>query len=206
MWMFHLQPGETQKPIPGWSGYFVTDLGRVFSYKRQGFGTSTVELERAPKELKITRARVGRYQREVPICSLREGRDCRWAPHVGWLVLQAFVGPKPPGKVMCHEDDNPFNCKLSNLRYDTQLANMADARRNGIAGDGELAPSSILTDAQAKEIRESDDIVSVLAVRFKVSRKVIENIKRGRTYRSAGGVPRYTCAYAGRILKIVSPG
>lgn len=29
MWLKHLQPGERQKPIAGWVGYFVTDHGVV---------------------------------------------------------------------------------------------------------------------------------------------------------------------------------
>jgi len=47
------------------------------------------------------------------------------------LVLELFIGPCPKGKQCCHEDDNGFNNRLKNLRWDTHKANFADALRNG---------------------------------------------------------------------------
>jgi hypothetical protein len=42
------------------------------------------------------------------------------------LVLEAFVGPRPPGMEGCHNDDNPANNHISNLRWDTHAENMRD--------------------------------------------------------------------------------
>src|SRR6266545_5079971 len=47
------------------------------------------------------------------------------------LVLEAFVGPRPLGMECCHEDDDPDNNRLGNLRWGTPKDNSADARRNG---------------------------------------------------------------------------
>lgn len=47
------------------------------------------------------------------------------------LVLEAFVGPCPPGMEACHNDGDPANNSLGNLRWDTHLANMHDKVRHG---------------------------------------------------------------------------
>jgi hypothetical protein len=47
------------------------------------------------------------------------------------LVLEAFVGPCPPGLQACHADDVKANNVLSNLRWDTASGNGLDQVRNG---------------------------------------------------------------------------
>ena len=47
------------------------------------------------------------------------------------LMLEAFVGPRPPGLDACHKDDDGLNNVLSNLRWDTKSANAIDCVRNG---------------------------------------------------------------------------
>jgi len=47
------------------------------------------------------------------------------------LVLFTFVGPRPPGQEGCHWDGDNQNNHLTNLRWDTSLANSADQRRHG---------------------------------------------------------------------------
>jgi hypothetical protein len=54
-------------------------------------------------------------------------KQCRVAP----LVLEAFVGPRPPGMDCCHDDGDSTNDALSNLRWDTKRANQADTLRHG---------------------------------------------------------------------------
>lgn len=50
---------------------------------------------------------------------------------VAHLVLAAFVGPRPVDLQCCHEDDNPYNNALVNLRWGTASDNMRDRLRNG---------------------------------------------------------------------------
>lgn len=47
------------------------------------------------------------------------------------LVLLAFVGPCPEGKVACHFDGNPEHNHVPNLRWDTMKANQQDSLRHG---------------------------------------------------------------------------
>jgi hypothetical protein len=58
-----------------------------------------------------------------------DGRSIYTTAHV--LVMEAFVGPRPPGMVVRHWDDNKDNNALSNLLYGTQADNIHDAIRNG---------------------------------------------------------------------------
>lgn len=51
--------------------------------------------------------------------------------YVHRLVLEAFIGPCPPGMQACHWDDDPSNNALSNLRWGTPSDNGHDRTRNG---------------------------------------------------------------------------
>lgn len=50
---------------------------------------------------------------------------------VAVLVLLAFVGPRPKGMECCHNDGDPENNSLDNLRWDTHSSNVYDAIRHG---------------------------------------------------------------------------
>ena len=57
------------------------------------------------------------------------GRGNTWMVHT--LVLTAFIGPRPPGAEGCHNDGNPANNHLDNLRWDTRSNNIRDGVRHG---------------------------------------------------------------------------
>ncbi len=47
------------------------------------------------------------------------------------LILEAFRGPCPEGMEGCHNDGNPANNTLDNLRWDTPQNNVSDMVRHG---------------------------------------------------------------------------
>nr|WP_232111245.1 HNH endonuclease signature motif containing protein [Nocardia wallacei] len=47
------------------------------------------------------------------------------------LVAEAFIGPRPEGLQVCHNDGDPTNNMLANLRYDTPSENQTDIVRHG---------------------------------------------------------------------------
>lgn len=47
------------------------------------------------------------------------------------LVLITFVGERPEGAECCHNQNNPSNNNLVNLRWDTHLANVLDKEKHG---------------------------------------------------------------------------
>jgi hypothetical protein len=95
------------------------------------------------------------------------------------LVLEAFVGSRPPGTECCHNDDDPANNRLSNLRWDTHLANMGDMKRRGRSLSGTRNPNAKLTEAGVREIRRRADGGESL---WNIARE------RGMTYQAIRGI------------------
>lgn len=154
--------------------YEVSDMGRV----RSNIGSR-----------KIIRASVdsrGRHRIEL---RARPNKPRKF--FVATLVLEAFVGPRPDGLVACHEDDDPYNNVLSNLRWDTQSSNIADSWRNGRQGPGLASPGAKLTRAQVLEIRAAPRGVTAttLASRLGMSVAAICKVRKGQTYVGVGNVP-----------------
>lgn len=129
---------------------------------------------------------------------------------VARLVLEAFVGPCPPGKEACHKDDNLENNWLTNLYWGTRRQNMRDAARNGV-----VRFNKVLTSKQRRKIlrlfdrleesyrtnkscREHYGIYSSLAERFGVSRMTITRIIRGRENATQQKTPY--CRFRGLLL------
>jgi hypothetical protein len=68
------------------------------------------------------------------------------------LVLEAFVGPRPPGTECCHGDGNRGNNALANLRWDTRKSNHADALRHGTHPRGEGHGNATMTEADVEAV------------------------------------------------------
>lgn len=101
------------------------------------------------------------------------------------LVLEAFVGPRPPGYVACHKNDDKNNNALENLYWGSRTENMMDAGKNG---SREFATYSTrqLTDDDVREIRrmlERGQSRKSIAKHFQVVPTSISNIERGRTFK-----------------------
>lgn len=74
-----------------------------------------------------------------------------WVHH---LVLEAFVGPCPPGMEACHfPDRNPANNRLDNLRWATHGDNCEDRSRHGTQPSGEKHPGAKLTAKEVSRMR-----------------------------------------------------
>lgn len=115
---------EEWRPIPGFPGYEVSDLGRVRSYWRRG----QAELADEPVLLKLSR--IGRAGH---LCvGLREGGDATRfrTKRVHTLVLEVFVGPRPPGMECRHLDGDPTNNVPANLQWGTRRENADDRVRH----------------------------------------------------------------------------
>ena len=89
------------------SAYIVSDEGGVFSLRTQ---RSVAQRQRG-----------GKYW----CCDLRID-DKKETFYIHRLVLETFTGPCPPGQEGCHDDGDPSNNRLENLRWDTKSANAAD--------------------------------------------------------------------------------
>ena len=104
---------------------------------------------------------------------------------VGRAVLLTFKGPPSPGDECCHNDGNPANNHLDNLRWGTRQENVADMFRHGTHNRQKL------TDQQVAEIRAKfcDQQESGpppgsqrwLMQKYQLSQTTVSNILRGIT-------------------------
>jgi hypothetical protein len=111
-------------PITSWPGYEVSDHGRVRSMDHRTV-TSRGARNYKGRVLSQTVLPLGYHAVSARVAD----GEKKFRVHV--LVLEAFVGPRPAGMDGCHNDGNPANNNLSNLRWDTRAANMADMKRHG---------------------------------------------------------------------------
>jgi len=116
---------ERWLPVVGYEGYYeVSDLGNVRSLDRRILRRGVPAFLRG-RMLRQTTVDHGRAV--VSLC--RGGRrDLR---RVSTIVLQAFVGEPPAGFEGCHNDGNPANNHLGNLRWDSHQTNMDDQYKHG---------------------------------------------------------------------------
>jgi hypothetical protein len=118
---------EQWKPVVGFEGlYEVSDFGRVRSMER------IVPHATGGRLTLPMRILVGskRAQQKYPMVNLWR-MNKQHAKYVHALVLEAFVGPRPPKHDACHADGSKDNNSLSNLRWGTRKENMQDAVRHG---------------------------------------------------------------------------
>lgn len=124
--------------IAGFQTYFVTESGQVWS---------------APKQ---NNYKTGRWLKHaVSPAGYHSVRLAGFSFLVHRLVLEAFVGPCPEGMEGCHNNGDPADNRLANLRWDTKSANAKDSIRHGTHAGctrGELHSSAKLTEQQVRHI------------------------------------------------------
>ncbi|WP_043598921.1 NUMOD4 motif-containing HNH endonuclease [Nocardia otitidiscaviarum] len=117
---------EQWRPIAGCEGlYSVSDRGRVRSERRIVMRSNGVPQRINERILRQQTEEKGHKAVHIRVDGVRV------VLKVHQLVLEAFVGPRPPGMVACHYDDDKENNQVSNLRWATYSDNMSDQIRNG---------------------------------------------------------------------------
>lgn len=171
--------GEEWRDVVGYEGmYLVSNKGRVRSVRR-----------------KIWNSRCWCYQNgQIMSPSLTGGHPglalCRDRKSkrvsVSWLVLEAFVGPRPKDYEACHfPDKDPTNNCIENLRWDTVKNNHQDKKFHGTWGKngdtrGSKNGSAFLDEAKVLEIRrkyeDRDSNQTQLAAEYGVTQAMISSI------------------------------
>lgn len=103
------------------------------------------------RKLKPKINRCGYYVLDVQI------NQKRYCKYIHRLMLEAFVGPCPPGMVACHNDGNKLNNLISNLRWDTPRNNELDKKRHGVDNTGSRNGQTILCENDVRIIRKLVD-------------------------------------------------
>src|SRR5690606_28755671 len=73
------------------------------------------------------------------------------------IVMEAFCGPAPDGMEVCHNNGNPRDNRLCNLRYDTHKNNHSDQQEHGTSNKGERNGRSRLNEGVVMDIRNRYD-------------------------------------------------
>lgn len=107
--------------------------------------------------------------------------------HIHRLVLEAFIGSCPPGKEGCHNDGNPSNNFVDNLRWDTRLENIKDKIRHKTMPMGSKHGRAKLNEKQVRIIKWllKDGCLTQkeIAKIFNVSKYIISKIKNNIIWR-----------------------
>jgi hypothetical protein len=101
------------------------------------------------------------------------------------LVLLAFVGPCPEGLEGCHNDGDPSNNRLDNLRWDTRESNMADQIKHGVTTRGVKQWKAKLTAQRVREIRAAyanGQSCREIAINYGVVTKTIFDVVHRHTW------------------------
>ncbi len=138
-------PSVEVRHCPGRIGYAVGSDGTIWSCRASGKA-------------------IGRYTtwRQLRPCTGKNGYPCVTVQGrrrnenvcVHTLVLEAFVGARPPGQESRHYDGNRGNPALSNLSWGTTSQNTQDKRRHGTYHEGEKHGNAKLTETDVREIRD----------------------------------------------------
>lgn len=177
---------ERWRDVVGYEGiYKVSSLGRVRSLPRgvySGVGRTRRTVDR------ILRPRPERYgYLGLVLCrGAHEQKTCK----VHRLVLEAFVGPCPQGHECAHNDGDPANNKLENLRWATPVENQADSLRHGTHVRGEQHKNSKLSESAVREIRKmSSEGISnrAIAKYYGVSHSLVGNVLHGKAWAHVRG-------------------
>ena len=171
---------EQWRPIPDFPGYDVSNHGRVRSYfraigNRSSGGGMGWQIADTPQ--RVLRPSVGKTGYcHVNLC--RDGEQHGAKVHK--LVLSAFAGAPLPGFECAHNNSNPSDNRLSNLRYDTPWGNAQDQRLR----DGE--PPEIWVPKLRQERAEGASLKE-LATKYHYAPGTIWSICRGLMYAKCGG-------------------
>jgi hypothetical protein len=168
------------RDIPGLPGYRAGSDGAIWSeWTRGGCNPRRTGVW---KLLKGTRNRRGHLRYNLR-GGMRSGHQ---------LVLEAFVGPCPPGMECCHGNDIPDDNRIENLRWDTPKSNGEDRVRNGGQVRGEAHHQAKLTEGEVREILALRGKLSQreIAKRFGVSQVNVGLILNGRSWNHVTGLNR----------------
>lgn len=165
--------GEIWKAVAGFPCYDVSDQGRVRSYMKKAGNGRWVTAKEPQKVLKPSVNKRNGYL-GVGLRSNGESHYLR----VASLVMLTFVGERPEGQEICHNNGDSADNRLVNLRYDTRSANMQESRQ------------AVLDSAKVIDIRRKRAMgatILELAEEYGSAASNISSVCRGKTWCNVGG-------------------
>jgi hypothetical protein len=164
------------KDIDGFPGYRVSREGDIQSCWGRG---NPKRLTDAWRTLKPVPRRGGYLGVNLHAGGVKVTR------YVHHLVLEAFVGQRPPGHICCHNDGDRLNNRADNLRWDTYRANSEDMLRHGTRLMGSRCNAKLVEGEvlEIRRLRSGGVPVRELAARYGVTPQNVANIVHRRSWR-----------------------
>ncbi len=164
------------------SNYMSSNLGRIKSLSRKTKSSVQKCGYRVIKERILNQilTKGGRYQ--VSLC--KEGKIYIYFSHR--FVLECIKGKSPKGMECCHNDGNPLNNRIENLRWDTHFNNEKDKVKHGTIAKGEKFKTSKMKKEDIINLRRlwltGKILKCELAKMFKISRTHTSNILNNKRW------------------------
>jgi hypothetical protein len=180
-------PPEAWKPVPGFDGYEVSDLGRVRSWW-WSVGHRGMALADRPQRVLAPSLRRG-----YPAVTLsRGGQQYQYLVHR--LVLETFTGSPPAGYTASHLNGIRTDNRATNLVWEPHQKNIARKREHGTMARGERHGRARLSSNDVRAIRAryaaGDVTQRALAQQFGVHQAQIHHIVTGVHWRHVAAHPQ----------------
>lgn len=136
------------REIPGFPEYLAASTGHIWSKSRLDcLGRTWGGYWLKGKPARSGHLRVGLYRRGKQV----------WR-YIHRLVLESFAGSCPLGHETCHNNNDPTDNRVENLRWDTHLENFKDSVRAGTNKLGRMLgeshPRHKLCEREVHQIRQ----------------------------------------------------
>lgn len=172
---------EIWRDVPKYPGYEVSDLGRLRSYHRTN---ARLDLSVSPHILTASSESYSRFKMKH-----KSGRVFKRGVHI--VVLEAFVGPRPPLHLALHRNDDQADNRLVNLYWGTVQDNANDRDKNGIHQRGCDSAVSRFSEKEIRQILTDERPCRIIAREFNCMHTLISQIQLGKTYSNvAPEIPR----------------
>ena len=169
-------PGEIWKPVVGWEGFYeVSNKGRVKGVDRVING---------PHGKRLWRGQILAPHYEASDCLrarvslVRNGIGHTRKVHT--LVADAFLGPRPAGLEICHNNGDASCNWLDNLRYDSKRENALDLVRMRRHNTTKLTPEEVL---EIRRRAEDGELAEHMSADYGVDPSSVRNVIRRKTWR-----------------------
>jgi len=169
---------EIWKDVPGYIGcYQASTLGRVRSLGRCVVITRMGRSQKVNHRGKVLKPAEKNGYKYV---GLNKGRRKYYYIHK--LVLNTFVGPRPPGMECCHYDGIKSNNNLENLRWDTRFSNYVtdQIRLKGKCSKAKLSQDSAFG---VKTKLCNGEAPKDIAAYYDIDVQIVYNIRKNKIYK-----------------------
>lgn len=172
---------ECWLPIQGYENrYEVSCTGKIKSLAR-----NTSRIHKGKEVIQPIRERILVSSGTIyPIVQLlKDGNQT--AHYVHHLVAYHFIGERPEGMQICHNDGNHYNSHVNNLRYDYPSGNAADRVKHGTDAIGENNPRAKLTETTVRNIKVDLQTMRQIDVarKYNLTSSTVGSIKQGKCWK-----------------------